>query len=531
MTTTAYDYDWLIIGSGFGGSVAALRLAEKGYRVGVLEAGRRYRDEDFAKTTWDLRRYFWAPRLGMKGVLRLTPFSDVLVGSGVGVGGGSLAYANTLYRPKPSFYADPQWGALQKWDDALAPHYATAERFLGVTTVGTLSARDRLLKRLGEHFGENVTFEPARVGVYLGEPGKEIADPYFDGQGPPRRGCVQCGSCMVGCRYGAKNTLPKNYLYFAEKKGVSIEPERTVVDIRPLGEPDGRDGYQVTSVRSGSWFGRERRVQRARGIVVASGALGTNQLLADCRHRGSLPRVSARLGELVRTNSESVLAVTLKDDREDFASTLAISSSIHLDHDTHIELFTYGRGADSMTFMFTLLGKENSSVSRPVATLRLALRHPVRFLRAWLPFRWSRRTIGILVMQAVDNAIRFRHEPRGVGRVRLRTEQDPDKPIPRSIPAGHRAAHWLSEQLDGIPQGGTFECLFDIPTTAHLLGGAVIGDSPERGVVDAKLQAFGYERFLICDGSVVPANPGVNPALTITALAEYAMSHVPRKEE
>ncbi len=527
---STYDYDWLVIGSGFGGSVAALRLAEKGYRVGMLECGRRFRDEDFAESAWNLSRYYWMPKIGLRGIFRMTPMKDIFIASGCGVGGGSLGYACTLYRPRPAFYGDPQWAELDDWEAALKPCYDTAERMLGVAPVDFASDGDKLLHELGTHLGVEETYSPTRVGVFLGEPGKTVDDPYFEGRGPERTGCIRCGGCMLGCRHGAKNTLVKNYLYFAEELGVTVEPLRTVVDVRPLGAADGSAGYAVTSERSGAWLGRDRRTRRARGVVVAAGALGTNRLLAECRHRGSLPRLSGRLGELVRTNSESILAVTGCGDAHDFSRTVAISSSIYPDPDTHIELVTYGRGGDAQSLLFTVLTGQGSRVTRPLQALATVLRHPLRFARTLWPLGWSRRTLIVLVMQTVDNAIRFKPKPRLFGSgVRLTTEQDPRRPIPTFIPVANRAAEWLAQRVGGTPQGVVLETLFNIPSTAHILGGAAIGTDPANGVVDARQRVFGYQNLLITDGSAVPANPGVNPSLTITALAEHAMRHVPER--
>jgi cholesterol oxidase len=529
-----HDYDWVVIGSGFGGSVSALRLAEKGYRVAILECGRRFEDEDFAKTTWNFRRYYWMPKLGLRGILRMTLFKDVFIVSGCGVGGGSLGYANTLYRARPAFFGDEQWSGLGDWESELSPHYETAERMLGVADYPLEGPADLLLKEYGEEIGVGDTYKHTRVGAFFGEPGKEVPDPFFGGEGPARSGCVGCGSCMVGCRHNAKNTLPKNYLWFAEKLGVKIIPDRQVTDVRPVdgGAEDGSDGYQVTSERSGAWIRRKRSTLTARGVVVAAGALGTNTLLQNCRHRGSLPRLSDRLGELVRTNSESINAVTAPSDQRDFAKSVAISSSIYPDPDTHIEVVTYGPRGDSMGYLFTLLTGSGTRLTRPLLWVGQVLRHPIRAARLLWPYKWSRRTVILLVMQTLDNAIRLRPKRRLLGRgVRLQTEQDPEKPNPTFIPAADRVARWMADRTGGLPQSGLTEAIFNIPTTAHILGGAVIGADPGSGVVDASNRAFGYRNLMVCDGAAIPANPGVNPSLTITALAEHAMSVVPPKPD
>ena len=522
------DVDWVVVGSGFGGSVAALRLAQKGYSVRVLESGSRFRDEDFAGSTWDARRYFFAPRLGLRGIMRMTLFPDVLIVSGAGVGGGSLGYANTLYRARDAFFEDPRWRDLADWKADLAAHYDAAERMLGVTDVTFDSDGDILLRELAAGLGVEETYGHTRVGVYFGESDVEHPDPYFGGEGPARTGCIRCGECMVGCRHGAKNTLVKNYLWFAERLGVRIDADRTVTDVRPLGAADGSGGYAVTHVPSGAlWRGRGETIT-ARGVVLAAGALGTNRLLASCRHRGSLPRVSGRLGYLVRTNSESIVAVTAPDDARDFTASVAISSSIYPDPDTHIELVTYGRGGGAMKTMFTALVGDGTRVTRPLRWLAAITRHPVSFARLLATPNWSRRTLIVLVMQSVDSALRFRPRPRRFGGgVRITTEQDAANPNPTFIPAANHAAQWLAQRIGGTPQSGTTEALFNVPSTAHILGGAVIAGDPSQGVVDAHGQVFGYENLLITDGSALPANPGVNPSLTITALAEHTIAQVP----
>lgn len=518
----SYDYDWLVIGSGFGGSVSALRLAQKGHRVGVLECGRRFTDDEMPKSTWDLRRYFFAPWLGMRGIFRLTIFKDIAIASGSGVGGGSLGYANTLYRAPARFYSDPQWASLDDWQVRLAPHYDEAERMLGVTTYDEDDPADDYLRQYAEETGVGETYAKTRVGVFLGEPGVTVADPFFGGEGPDRTGCLRCGRCMVGCPHGAKNTLVKNYLWFAERAGAAVMPERMVTDIKPL--PGG--GYAVTSERSGAWVRKRRRVQTARGVVVAAGALGTNRLLARCKLNGSLPLISDRLGEKVRTNSEAILAVTLPRDAPAVGRRVAITGSAYPDPDTHIETVVYGNAGDSMSSIFTLLTGDGTSLTRPLKLLGAASRHPVRMARSMNPRGWSQRTIIVLVMQSLDNAIALRAKKGRGGRVRLRTEQDPERPNPTFIPVANAFTEWLAQRTGGIAQSSIMEAAANIPSTAHILGGAVIGASPETGVVDANLRVFGYENLLVCDGAAVPANVGVNPSLTITALAEHAMSGV-----
>jgi cholesterol oxidase len=525
--SNGYDADWVVIGSGFGGSVSALRLAERGYSVELLECGRRYADDEFASSTWDLKRYFWAPKLGLKGIFRLSIFKDVSVVSGCGVGGGSLGYANTLYRARPAFYTDERWAELDDWERALAPHYDEAERMLGVATVTTDDAADDLLREFGDHIGASETYAKTRVGVFFGEPGVTVDDPYFGGEGPPRTGCIACARCMVGCPHGAKNTLVKNYLWFAERRGVQVRPERTVVDIRPIGAADGSEGYEVVSERSGAWLRKDRQVHRARGVVVSAGPLGTNKLLQRCRLGGSLPRISERLGDVVRTNSEAILAVTAPDDSIDLSKRVAISGSIYPDPDTHIETVSYGEAGDSMSMLYTVLVGDGTKVTRPIKWLAALWRHPIRSLKLLWPRHWSRRTIILLVMQTLDNHIALRPKRGLFGGIRLQTEQDPERPNPTFIPVANQAAEWLAERIGGVAQSSLTEAIANAPSTAHILGGAIIASDPSAGVVDHRQRLFGYENLLVVDGSVVPANVGVNPSLTIAALAERAMTFVP----
>jgi cholesterol oxidase len=533
MAATGFDYDWLVIGSGFGGSVSALRLAEKGYRVGVLECGRRFSDQDFAKQTMDSRRYLWAPYLGLKGILRMSLFRDIFVVSGCGVGGGSLGYANTLYRARPGFYESAQWPAEADWSSELAPHYDEAERMLGVVDYDRDGAADLLLKEYAESIGVGDSYRRTRVGVYLGEPGVTVADPFFGGEGPDRTGCLRCGACMVGCRHGAKNTLVKNYLWFAERLGALVMPERTVVDVRPLGPSlDGSDGYEVVHRRSGAWVRRRQKVTRARGVVVAAGALGTNHLLARCKLGGSLPRISDRLGYMVRTNSESIMSVTAPEGSDwSFSDSVAITSSIYTDPNTHIEVVTYGDGGDSQSLLRSIMVEAGHRGTRPLHFLIAALRQPRGLVAAWRINGTSRRSIILLVMQSLDNSIRLKVKRRlPGGAVSLTTEQDPLHPNPDYIPAAYDAARWFARRIGGRAFAGVTESMFAIPLTAHILGGAVIGTDPSTGVVDSQNRVFGYSNLVVCDGSAVPANVGANPSLTITALAERAMTFIPPKQ-
>ena len=521
------DFDWLVVGSGFGGSVSALRLAEKGYRVAVIERGRRYRDEDLPKSAWDARRFMWAPALGLRGIMRNTLFGHVFSSTQTGVGGGSLVYGGVLFRPQQPFYEDPQWAGLGRWDEVLAPHFTAAERMLGVQTTPFDSPALALTEELARHFGAQDTFARTPMGVFFGAPGETVADPYFGGEGPARTGCTRCGSCLVGCRVGAANTLTKNYLWFAERRGARILAEREVVDVVPIGAADGSDGYRVTTQRPGAWFRRDRQTHTARGVVFAGGAVGTNTLLASCKHAGSLPRISDRLGRLVRTNSEAVLAVRLPEDRQTW-NDVAASSRVIVDGDTQLEFLTYGRNADLMGLFFTNLVGDGSHPTRLLKWAAGVVRHPVQWLRTLSPVGSSRRTMMMLVMQARDNAITFRAKKRRVGRgYRLSTDVDRDRPAPTYIDSGHKAITWLAQRTGGVAQSSVFEAFGNRPMTAHVLGGAVIGAGPDSGVLDDKLRVFGYENMIVCDGAAVPANPGVNPALTITALAEYAMADVP----
>ncbi|HMM93527.1 GMC family oxidoreductase [Phycicoccus sp.] len=533
------DVDLVVIGSGFGGSVAALRAAEKGYRVLVLEAGRRFADEDFARTSWDLRRFLWAPRLGCYGVQRIHRLPDVVVLAGAGVGGGSLNYANTLYRPPRAFYDDPQWRDLADWESELAPHYDTASRMLGVVTNRCDGPVERAMRGAAEDLGVADTFRHTPVGVFFGRPGETVDDPYFGGAGPRRTGCTECGNCMVGCRVGAKNTLVKNYLALAEGLGVDIRPMRTVVRLGEVPGIDRQDAgaeptYRVLHERTGPVGGRDRQVVTARHVVVAAGAWGTQTLLHAMRDEGELPSLSARLGHLTRTNSESLVgAMTEHAPRDvDLTRGVAITTSFHVDADTHVENCRYGVGSNAMGLLATLAVPGGTGRPRWAEFLRMVARDPRPLLRM-LPTtrRWSERIVVGLVMQSRDNSLRVSGRRR-FGRPGLTSTQGHGEPNPTFIPQAQAAMAALADRIASATgeytvAGGSWPEVLDVPMTAHFLGGAPIGGSPETGVLDRYQRVWGHPGISVLDGSAVSANLGVNPSLTITAQAERAMAHWP----
>jgi cholesterol oxidase len=523
---TPDSYDYVIVGSGFGGSVAALRLAEKGYRVAVVEMGKRYLPADFARTSWNLRRFLWKPRLGCYGILQMTLLGDVFVLHGAGVGGGSLVYANTLLVPPDSAFEDPAWVG-GNWKTILSPHYATAKRMLGVTPAPEVYEGDIALRRACGALGQDGGFHRAEVGVYFGEPGKTVPDPYFGGAGPPRTGCIRCGACMVGCRYGAKNTLDQNYLYLAERLGATVIPEQQVYALQPL--PGG--GYDVHMRRSTGVL-RPRRRLRAENVVLAAGVLGTVPLLMRCKAQGLLPRISDQLGNYVRTNSEALLGVRSRNKALDLSKGIAISSGVYLDDKTHLEVVRYNEGSDFMGLLSTVLTDgDGGPWRRRLRWLSNMLRRPGSALRSWSPFGWAKHTAILLVMQPINSYLKLTWErhPLWPFRQRLRSRRDTRKPVPIYFPVAHDIARRMAHELDGIPQSCNVEILFNVPTTAHILGGCPIGESAESGVIDDRCRVFGYAGLYVVDGSAVPANLGVNPSLTITAIAEHAMSHVPKR--
>jgi cholesterol oxidase len=524
-------FDYVIVGSGFGGSVSAMRLAEKGYRVLVLERGKRYRDQDFARSTWVIWKYLWLPTARCFGILQISPFRDVLVLHGSGVGGGSLGYANVLMEPTDELFAAPAWRHLADWKAILRPHYATARRMLGVAPNPRQWAADGVLRQIARELGQEQTFHTTTVGAYFGTPGVEQPDPYFGGAGPPRRGCTHCGGCMVGCRHNAKNTLVKNYLYFAEKWGAQVRPEAEVRDIRPLPERQPDDArYEVLYRRSTSWLRASVQRVRARNVIVAAGTLGSNRLLFRCRDiTRSLPRISQRLGDMVRTNSEALLGVVSRDLRTNYSDGIAITSIFHADPVTTIEPVRYPAGSDLMRFLAGPLLTAGTLGQRLRASVADVFRRPADFLRTHILPGWARRTTILLVMQTEDNRIRLRlgRSLWTLLRRGLVSQPDAEHAIPPTIPVGHQVTRRFAELTGGIPSGTINEALLNIPMTAHILGGCPFGGDDRDGVVDLTCQVHNYPGLYVVDGSIVPANPGVNPSLTIAALAEYAMSCVP----
>ncbi len=529
-------YDFVIIGSGFGGSVSALRLAQKGYSVLVLERGRRFRDQDFAKSTWNLRRYLWAPRLGLRGILQISPFKDVFVLHGAGVGGGSLGYANVLMQPLDEAFDSPAWQVPVRWGEVLRPHYAEARRMLGVALNPRLTPADQVLKGIAEGLGRGDSFRPVETGTFFGEPGQEgqeVPDPYFGGEGPARKACIHCGGCMVGCRHNAKNTLPKNYLYFAEKLGVEVMPDTVVRDIRPLqGAGDGAR-YELRLAGPG-WFSLPRKPVRARNVIVAAGALGTLRLLFRCRDvTKSLPDLSPRLGERVRTNSEALLGSVARKHDVDYSRGIAITSIIQADPITTVEPCRYPAGSSLMRFLSGPVVTSGGFLSRVFQSARDILKRPGDFLRTHVRPGWAEAATILLVMQWEDNRLKLRpgRSRFTFGRRDLVSEPDGVAALPPpKVETAHAVLQKFAEATNGIPMGSINEGLFNIPLTAHILGGVPFGQDASEGVIGADCQVHGHPGLYVVDGSILPANPGVNPSLTITAMAEYAMSRVPEKQ-
>ncbi len=530
VTSGAQDdhYDFVIVGSGFGGSVSALRLAEKGYSVCVLEKGRRFKPEDFPKTNWNLRKWMWMPQLGWRGFFKMTFFRHVTVLSGVGVGGGSLVYANTLPVPKSDYFNAPSWAHLADWEAELAPHYRTAQRMLGASKNPLVTEPDRIIKQVAEEIGRIDHFDSNPVGVFFGEPGKTVPDPYFNGEGPERTGCIKCGACMTGCRHGAKNTLDRNYLYLAEKRGVQVVPETEVTAVRPRTE----GGYAIEATTQRGWFRKKRRHFTATNVVFSGGVLGTTDLLLRMQADPlGLPRLSKQLGNHVRTNSETLLAALTPDKDVRYSDGIAITSILHTDEQSHIEPCRYGEGSGFFRMLVLPHAPGDMLSARLANMVRSVLKQPRKWLRAYAVRDLAKQSFVMLYMRTAEGTLKLRHsrKPWRFGRKSLSSQAGTGVPPRANIPEAVDLARRIEKYTGGVTVGLGTETLLGTPTTAHILGGCCMGQNAEEGVIDLKHRVFGYTGLYVIDGSAISANPGVNPSLTITALAERAMAHIPAK--
>ncbi|HSQ77924.1 MAG TPA: GMC oxidoreductase [Nitrospirota bacterium] len=519
-----HDYDFIIIGSGFGGSVSALRLAERGYKVLVIEKGKRLTEKDFPRTNWNLKKWFWLPVFRFFGFFKITWFRHVTILSGVGVGGGSLVYANTLPVPKPEFFKALSWAHLADWEQELKEFYPLATRMLGAVPCPRQETGDRALKTLAEQIGKAEGFEPTKVAVFFGEPEKTVPDPYFNGKGPERAGCVFCGGCMVGCRYNAKNTLDKNYLYLAEKLGTKIQAESEVFDVLPIGKRDGSEGYRVKWRPSLSFF-KVKGEYTCQAIVFSGGVLGTVPLLLKLKE-SSLPDLSDRIGHYARTNSESLMGITAFAKETVFSDGVAISSILHTDEHSHLEPVRYPSGSGFWRLLGLPLAQGSTVLIRLAKTAFDMVRHPIKNLRVFLVRDWAKRTQILLFMRTLDSTFRF---SRGI--FGMKTSTDTGEKPTAFMPEARALAERYAAIVNGKPMALLTETLFVIPTTAHILGGCVMGKDRNEGVIDRDNRVFGYENMYVCDGTMISANPGVNPSLTITALTERAMSKISEKSE
>lgn len=515
-------YDYIIIGSGFGGSVSALRLAEKGYSVLVIEQGKRYLTEDFPKTNWNLRKYFWMPKFALYGFQAMTLLKDVFILHGTGVGGGSLVYANNLLVPPDKVFDDPRWGG-KGWKNKLSPYYQLAQKMLGATPSKVITKADRILKECAAEIGKKDTFHVNDVGIYFGEEDVTVPDPYFDGKGPDRTGCTLCGGCMVGCRYGAKNTLDKNYLFLAEKLGVKVLPETKAINVKPT----SNNKYQITTKKITGIFNKKKTFI-AKGVIFSGGVMGTVKLLHRCKANNSMPNISDQLGNVIRTNSETLVGIKAGDG-EDYSKGIAITSGVYPDEHTHIETVRYAKGQDAMSGLATLLTDGKVGLPRQVSFLREIVKHPIQFIKSLWPFNWAEKTTILLVMQTISNYMKFEYKRRWwrFGKRSINSNWQTDEKVPSYIPVANDFAKRFAKRVNGMPFSVLPEVLFDTSSTAHILGGCIMSNSPENGVIDFDGKIHGYDNLYVIDGSIVPANLGVNPSLTITALAEYIMEQVP----
>ncbi len=522
MTNNQPDYDYVVIGSGFGGSVAALRLSEKGNKVLVIEKGKWFKEEDFPGSNWNLKRWLWVPLIRFFGFFKISFFRHITVLSGTGVGGGSLVYANTLPLPKPEFFRADSWGHLADWESELKVHYQVARKMLGTTANPRLETGDLALQQLAREIGKQEYFEPTQVAVFFGEPEVTVPDPYFNGKGPERAGCIFCGGCMTGCRYNAKNTLDKNYIHLALQKGAQIQAESEVYDVIPLGNTDGSDGYRI-SWRTSTAFFRKKGEVSSKGVIFAGGVLGTVPLLLKLK-KTSLPHISNTIGAGIRTNSESLIGITTFNRQTVFSDGIAIGSILHSDPHSHLEPVRYASGSGFWRLMMSPLVHGKNTFIRVLKALGNIIRHPLQNLRVLFVRDFARRTQILLYMRTLDSTLRF-----SPGRLGMKSSIIEGKSPTPFVPEAKILADKYGKLVNGKPIVLFTETLFGIPTTAHILGGAVMGKNEQEGVINKNNQVFGYKKMYICDGSAISANPGVNPSLTITAIAERAISLIPHK--
>lgn len=518
-------YDYIIIGSGFGGSVSALRLSEKGYKVLVIEKGKWYRAEDFAKTNWQFSKWLWLPSFRWFGIMKITIFRHVGIVSGTGVGGGSLVYANTLPVPKAAFFRSGSWAGLADWQQELAPYYQRALHMLGAAKNPQFFDGEHALETLAKDIGQEKHLDATNVAVYFGEPGVKAPDPYFEGKGPERTGCTFCGACMTGCRHQAKNTLDKNYLYLAQQLGAEIMAEQEVVDVKPIGKPDGSEGYEVR-LQSSTRFFKTTKTLRSKGVIFSGGVLGTVKLLLHLKQY-ALPRLSDMVGKEVRTNNESLICVTQLDNTSDLSKGIAIGAILHTDEHSHLEICRYGAGSGAWRLSFLPFVEGKNAGVRFFRMIKDVVLHPVTYWKYLMVKDWAKSSAVMLFMQTLDSTVTFTRNGRGGMQTAVVGEEKPTAFIPRAI----ELARKFEKMLNGKAMAFGLTPLAGIPGTAHILGGAVMGASAETGVIDRDNRVFGYENMLVCDGSMVSANPGVNPALSITAIAERAMEKIGMRNE
>ncbi len=520
---TQLDYDYVIIGSGFGGAVSALRLSEKGYKVLIIEKGKWYKTDDFPKTNWNLKKWLWEPKFKFHGFFKMTFLNHATVLSGVGVGGGSLTYANTLPIPKKDFFNSGSWSKLNNWEDILEPYYNTAYKMLGAAINPKLYAADLVLKDIAEDIGKEKQFEAAKVAVYFGEKGKKVSDPYFNGKGPDRTGCTHCGACMTGCRHNAKNTLDKNYLHLAQQLGTKIIAEKEVYNVSAIGANDGSNGYKIEYVSS---FGKKKKKSvTSKGVIFSGGVVGTVPLLLKLKEK-SLPNLSKKVGCNVRTNNESLIVVTSTDKNyKDYSKGLAIGSVLHTDDNSHLEPVRYGEGSSFSRALAIPLIHHKFVIFRILGILGLVLKYPLKLIKTIFTTNYAKRTTVLLFMQTLESTLRIKLG--SLTKMKTVTEDDvkPNAFIPEALELGKR----FGKKVNGIPYANFTDVLLGTPTTAHILGGAVMGENKSEGVIDKHCNVFSYKNMLVCDGSVISANPGVNPSLSITAITEFAMDKVVNK--